>query len=145
MALMWRDRVLWQLTYWLEAVCWLACCGSMYCTNFHVSVPHVCMYVCTYHSSENKIGLNLVRTIATDGMCTYNLFISDFFLHRWPKVGSILWPPHYKSREKNSNVSNNYQICSNRSEPCSLLNKATVCDLCATLQMWPPERSVEVK
>ena len=51
---------------------------------------------------------------------TYNLYISYFISYRWPKVRSISWPPHYKPMGKNSNASNTDQICSTRSEPCSI-------------------------
>ena len=46
--------------------------------------------------------------------------ISRIFFFQWPKVRSISWPTHYKSRGKNSNASNTDQTCSNRSEPCSV-------------------------
>ena len=51
---------------------------------------------------------------------TCSLFISDIFLYWWPKVRWNVWPPLHKSMGENSNASNTYQICANRSEPCSI-------------------------
>ena len=50
MAHMRRDRVLWHIGLKLS-VMWI------YCTNFHVSVPHV------IYSTDNKICLTLVSTV----------------------------------------------------------------------------------
>ena len=41
--------------------------------------------------------------------------ISQIFLYLWPKVRSVPWPLHYKSVEKNANVSRS--VCTHRNSP----------------------------
>ena len=51
---------------------------------------------------------------------TCSLFISDIFYIGDLRSGQLYDLPFISQREINSNASNTYQICSNRSEPCSI-------------------------
>ena len=51
---------------------------------------------------------------------TCSLFISDIFYIGDQRPGQLCDLPFISQWGKNSNASNTYQICSNRSEPCSI-------------------------
>ena len=81
-------------------------------------------------TSEKKLSNRVTATVVERKISNFQDLVyyqvpaaclSRIFLYWWPIVRSIVWPPLYKSMgEKLKCLKHFKQICSNRSEPCSI-------------------------